>query len=501
MTSKRKVDLLAWANHEVVWGSVSAFIGLKIPAEDLACLVGRGAMVVAYDSPTDETPEGVVRISTHAELRQIVFQCSNPIKEILVAGGDGNNDEELQVIAQAELFGRSLNATTKLHNAPDIAHGLSLLPTMLHARPVSALYDSAPGGTAVVVGAGPSLERNIKDLVGREDLIVIATNTAVPALEAAGVQPDLIVCADHQEAAYLRAAETESWHSTPRVVECHAHESAWEGDQIYWCMAGGGTWSKFVKHVTGEGILPSGGSVSTIAYTLAKRMGCSRIVLIGMDCAVDSSGQTYAPSTNRSAVFTRSEHGFTHENGDTYRLIETDAWGGIGKAHAFDQLAVYRLWYEMRADEDADDIELINSTEGGARIEGWKEVRLEDLPTGEKVRIVLDDLCYTPRAEAWITAIEEQIRGLKPVARAAARRVDACRQWLDAAEATRQSNAKWEARLINGYSVSADWNEVGIEPPKRNIELIREAFARQITKSHELKELLTKCKQALEESK
>jgi len=65
-------------------------------------------------------------------------------------------------------------------------------------RLLSSLYGSA-GGTAVITGAGPSLDRTLPEIKNRrKSVFLIATDASVKPLIREGIKPDLIVTMDPQ---------------------------------------------------------------------------------------------------------------------------------------------------------------------------------------------------------------------------------------------------------------------------------------------------------------
>ena len=84
-------------------------------------------------------------------------------------------------------------AQTSVRNLIHIAEQPSIAP----------LRGALAGLPAVVVSAGPSLDRNIAQLRGREgQVVIIAINQTVRALRKAGVRADLVVVVDPMKVTY-----------------------------------------------------------------------------------------------------------------------------------------------------------------------------------------------------------------------------------------------------------------------------------------------------------
>jgi hypothetical protein len=154
-----------------------------------------------------------------------------------------------------------------------------------------------------------------------------------------------------------------------------------------------------LKLLTGYPGVPVSGSVSTQAFALAQRLGCSPIVFVGQDLAY-TDGRAYAVGTpyedSRVGV---SQDGRTIEMAwcktvkTTHRLAgrtmhesepltETVAWGGQGKVLSSIGFSAVRAWLEAAAlvlGREAPELRLVNATEGGAQIAGFEEKSLEAL--------------------------------------------------------------------------------------------------------------------------
>ncbi len=174
-------------------------------------------------------------------------------------------------------------AQTSVRNLVHIAEQASIAP----------LRGALAGLPAVVVSAGPSLDRNIDQLRGREgQVVIIAINQTVRALRKAGIRADLVVVVDPMKVTYhfegvapgelgtlvLGASVDPSLFSLParRVLSFAASPLS----------------ESWIYELCGEDASAgSGGTVATAALKLAAWLGCSPIVSIGRDLALD--GQRY----------------------------------------------------------------------------------------------------------------------------------------------------------------------------------------------------------------
>jgi hypothetical protein len=183
-----------------------------------------------------------------------------------------------------------------------------------------------------------------------------------------------------------------------------------------------------LEELTGQAGLPVCGSVSTCVFSLAQRLGCSPIVLVGQDLAY-TDGKAYAPGSPYEASRARVSQDDdaieldwcetlqkTHVVGKTRMhtrepLRRVAAWGGGGEVASGAAFSAVRAWFEAACDvlsRAAPDVVLVNATEGGAQIAGFAELTLAE---------VLNEL-----PERGITAesiTKEAEEHAKPIARAA----------------------------------------------------------------------------------
>jgi hypothetical protein len=162
------------------------------------------------------------------------------------------------------------------------------LPRLATTPSLHALAGAFAGLPAVVVSAGPSLDRNIEQLRALQGhAVIIGINQTVRALRRAGVRPDIVVAIDPQNIRYhfdgtgpdeigalclgasvapvlfdLPCAQRFTFASSP-VCESWAYDLVDE-----------------------QASLNTGGTVATAAVQLAVALGCSPVISIGRDLAL-----------------------------------------------------------------------------------------------------------------------------------------------------------------------------------------------------------------------
>ncbi|VAX14836.1 Motility accessory factor [hydrothermal vent metagenome] len=166
---------------------------------------------------------------------------------------------------------------------------------------VTSLFEKFVDVPAVVVGAGPSLDKNIRWLAPAQDhALIIAVDTILGALEKTGVRPTIAVSLDPQpDIAMMFEGVASS--GIPLVAPTIAHPSvleAWKGELVFY--------NKFAPDIPrlveigqsnpDTGYLIPGGSVLSIGLDLAFRMGANPIAFIGQDLSYPK-GSAYSKNT------------------------------------------------------------------------------------------------------------------------------------------------------------------------------------------------------------
>lgn len=152
---------------------------------------------------------------------------------------------------------------------------------------IEPLAGIAAGTPAVVCGAGPTLDELLPELNRiAEAALVIAVDTAIIALQRAGITPDIAVVADPQywNSRHLDHCDTTD---TLLVAEPATHPRVlrlWRGPRLL--SASLFPLGSYFDARSGRTLrLGAGGSVATSAWDLARIMGASTIGLIGIDLA------------------------------------------------------------------------------------------------------------------------------------------------------------------------------------------------------------------------
>ncbi len=228
-----------------------------------------------------------------------------------------------------------------------------------------------------IVGAGPSLDKNIEELKRAKGRgFIIACDTAVKPLLAHGIKPDLYALVDGLKPLHLVQAEgTEDIPLLTSVTAAHSFLDHNKAKKIFYNE--GEIFINHMFHTQGKTFdgMPCGGSVATSAFAFAYLIGMKNIVLVGQDLAL-SGRYVHAQGT-----FEKSDD-IAEEDG-TY-LVDGNYEEKVRTRSDFD---IYRKWFEYYIEgcqEYEPEFRVINATEGGAKIK-FTEIKT--------LKETIDELC------------------------------------------------------------------------------------------------------------
>lgn len=259
----------------------------------------------------------------------------------------------------------SINAKNTFHNLPYFYEGYNV-------EDLRGLLP--PDIPAIIVSAGPSLNKNIMDLkkaVGKA--CIIATDTAMKPLLNAGIIPNMFVIVDGLKPAVL--FEHKDLSKVPMVTMTAVSTDPMKmhkGKKFFY--ASGSMFENMILTELGEKHgcdrmltdLVTAGSVATSAYSLACVMGAKNIILVGQDLAM-TGNRTHADGTFQDKM--------DEIDADSGEYFEVDAADG-GKVLTRGDFKLYLDWFE-KCIREWKSITAIDATEGGALIHGSKIMTLK----------------------------------------------------------------------------------------------------------------------------
>ncbi len=279
---------------------------------------------------------------------------------------------------------------TKFKDGPVCLRNLLLnMKTITESPGISEIENRLENIPAVVVAAGPSLKKNIELLKELQDhFLIIATDTAFHPLREKGIQPHIVVTVDptplndkhfpreRYDEPCLMAFDPEA---RPEIIEKFQHKLAYMTDKHEF-------FSWLDQQLGSNGCIKKGLMVSQAGIQLADFWGCSPIILIGQDLALDAeSGLTHAAGTALCRTVRYIDEDKTHV--DIPLPSEQDPWSreplfwveGIdGKQVPTVQNLMIYLNALQRDVGNLSSI-IIDATEGGAKIRGTQVLTLREV--------------------------------------------------------------------------------------------------------------------------
>jgi hypothetical protein len=193
------------------------------------------------------------------------------------------------------------NVATALVNATRTCWNLANnLDHYIAGHTTGPLADAAAGYPAVCVSAGPSLVKNVHwlaDPAVRENVVVIAVQTALKPLLDRGVRPDFVTALDYARISKRFYEDLPPLPEVTLVAEPKAHPTILDNFPGPVRI----TRSEFNDTLAGELARPfkkmqQGATVAHLSFYLAQYLGCDPIMFIGQDLGF-SDGLYYCPGT------------------------------------------------------------------------------------------------------------------------------------------------------------------------------------------------------------
>ncbi len=240
----------------------------------------------------------------------------------------------------------------------------------------NSLHQSLPKNVpAIIVGAGPSLDKNIDELkYAKGKACIIACDTALKPLISHGIIPDLFVVVDPKKP--MELFDREEIDRIPMITGLDVPYSLMEKHQgkkiLYFDtaiigkvlqQAFGNTWNTLQYYMGG---IPTGGNVASTAFSAARLMGARTIILMGQDMALTKEKE-HAEGTFQS------DRKFDLSN-KNLPLVESIDGEMIPTLHV---LKNYLIWFEDQI-KLYPNLKVINATEGGAKVHGSRQMTLHE---------------------------------------------------------------------------------------------------------------------------
>lgn len=266
---------------------------------------------------------------------------------------------------------------------------ISNLPYVISSRGIDEIKDLFKGKPAVLVSTGPSFVKNVFWLRDIQDkVIIIAVAQALRPLLAYDIRPDFITTVDFGEPnmGHLKGMMELD---VPMVCLNRTYApllKGYAGPKFIVSSVPIGYDATAAGVIAHKGTLEQGGSVAHMSLGLANHLGCNPIMLIGQDLALGETSHTRLADVAGQVVVKGNEILWD---------VKDQRSNLVGKSHSMGQvnsvpgyfggqvltnigLASFINSFEVIASRFDKGRELINCTEGGADLRGFKKSSLKN---------------------------------------------------------------------------------------------------------------------------
>ncbi|NPV91575.1 MAG: motility associated factor glycosyltransferase family protein [Firmicutes bacterium] len=276
-----------------------------------------------------------------------------------------------------------------------IVNSFKNLDVMANSPGIRQLEGKYKGIPAILVAAGPSLDKNI-DLIAeaKGKALIISSDTTFPVLLRKGIIPDMVVTVERIPEVYERFYSgidipPETWLAALNVADNRIFKAFPDRHLLAFRITE--PQSRWLDSVTGhKGGVMTGLSVAHLAFSIANLAGCEPIILVGQDLALAESGQYYVSGTEDS-------DGKADKSGDVW---VKDYSGQLIKSTKM--LKHFLDWFEIMLKSVK--TRCIDATEGGAYIEGTEIMTLRE---------AIDTYCL---GSPGVTPLREVVGNYDPIA-------------------------------------------------------------------------------------
>jgi len=180
-----------------------------------------------------------------------------------------------------------------------LKHNLLNMPKIVQSPGVVSLFNQFAGKPAILVSAGPSLDKNIdllRKAVGKA--VILSADTCLRPLLAHGIRPNFVQAIDAQPITYRHFSGVDLsdiclvgvTRLPPEVMDLFS-DRVFLGNDM-----NNKLWKPIEPYFERLGTMGSGSTVAVLGFDLAREMGCDPIIFVGQDFSY-AYGRAYAEGT------------------------------------------------------------------------------------------------------------------------------------------------------------------------------------------------------------
>ncbi|HFQ80993.1 MAG TPA: DUF115 domain-containing protein, partial [Desulfobacterales bacterium] len=337
-------------------------------ALDLTTLLTSKQVIIAI-GPDINAAEVLAPMTRALRLESTYVLRHTPCFRIAPEAYQNLHDEVYKHGSEFNIDGNTITA----YGGKFIVNRLRNLAPIHHQQLLENIQETCTGIPAIIVAGGPSLNKNIHLLTkAKNRAVIIAADTALPALITHGVIPDFTTSIDMQDITLEKIIDVagksretslvcSTW-LTPQVTKNFPVR------QVYWTFAAKNMEKWFNDMLGGKMLTGGAGTVAQLNLITAYTLGCSPIVFVGQDLSF--SGET--GHVQHTSLTSR-------DNLNNADYIMAEGYGGDGEVKTNRSMLSHKNNLEHAIEAAREERHFINATEGGVRIKGTDELPLRDV--------------------------------------------------------------------------------------------------------------------------
>lgn len=303
----------------------------------------------------------IVKLQSYLEIYSVEFlKVYNIIKDLVVIGYVDRNTK----------FSFSSGWAEK---------EIGVLKTLFESANISFLKDLIKGKPAIVVAAGPSLNKNIHLLKeAKNKFFIVAVYTAYRPLQKAGIEPDLIVSMDMRQVLY---DEHMKGIDVPGAFGVYTNDGIRENNKHKYnniLRIDSGYANNFLPPKFHDRLLISdynSGTVASVAVDILVQSGANPIIMMGQDLGYENNGKTHVDGSfydQDLKIEDEDTREFVEKGKNSYNQEERYVKGNYEDKIRTDivmysYIQWFNIYFEKMKSEKG--TLFINATEGGAYLE------------------------------------------------------------------------------------------------------------------------------------
>lgn len=256
-----------------------------------------------------------------------------------------------------------------------IENNFKNIKELIKSSSIQCVKDKYNNVPVIIVGAGPSLDKNIEELKkAKGKALIFATDAVISTLKKHDIIPDIIVSIERILLTYEKFYKDNYIDDKivfvgPPVVRKEIFEKLKNNKKLI-CLKKGEKINEWIgKDILKEDrFIEMGTSCSHIAFSFAKYVGANPIVLIGQDLAFTKEGVTHSSDVEVKEKVETNEEDLIFVRGIDGSMLPTN-----------EAYKNFLTWFEIQIAKDKTAREYIDATEGGAYKDGTILMTLKDV--------------------------------------------------------------------------------------------------------------------------